>query len=119
LLAAGAQSAVAEVELLAEGGAEDFRSGLRLAGSGLWSSARSHLPAGEVDDADSQAVFDKAGDRAAARQLDVVCVRAEEDRVNPCFLVRDPRSARSAFLHQRLTILNVSLSSSTSSMSRS
>src|SRR5207237_9265938 len=94
-----------EVELLAEGGAEDFRCGLRLAGSGLWSAARSHLAASEVDDAYAQAVFDKTSDRAAARQLDVVGVRAEEDRINPWFVVRDPRSARSAFLRQSLTIL--------------
>ena len=81
-LAAGAQAAVAEIEVIAEGGAEDAGGLARFAFPLGRRAARSHLAAGEIDHADAQAVGDRAGDGSAARQLRVVGVSGDEEEID-------------------------------------
>ena len=99
--AARSQTAVAEVELLAEGGAEDLRRVPRFAAADLHGSARSHLAVGELDDASLTSAAHDIHDRAAACQLDVIRMGSEKNRIN-------------GFGHHKLTILNAAASGSTS-----
>src|SRR5205823_7946870 len=103
LVAAGAQSAIAEIELLAESGAEDFSGGERFAATRFGIAASSHLAARQIDDARALAVAHHLRDRPAARQLDVVGVCREEHCID-----------RTVFRHHRLTILNAAVSGSIS-----
>jgi hypothetical protein len=66
LIAAGAQVAVAEIELLAKTRAEDAHGLEGLTAAHFRRPARSQLTARQLDDADAQAVLDGFGDGAAA-----------------------------------------------------
>src|SRR5438105_1265470 len=104
--AAGAQSAVAEIELFAKSGAEDFRGGARLALADLRRAARAHLAAGEIDDSRFASGLNEIDDRAATGELDVIGVRGEKDRVD-------------CLGHHKPTISNVATSGSASLTMRS
>src|SRR5690242_21077370 len=81
-VAAGAQTAVAEVQLLAEGGAEDIRCFEGFRATDFRGAAGAHLAPGQIDNADFAAGAHEIDDRAAAAELDVIRVRAEKDRIN-------------------------------------
>src|SRR5581483_900264 len=82
LVSAGAQAAIAEIELISELDAEDLRGALRFAIADLRRAARSHLAARQLDESDLETILHRLGDRAATRQLDIVGVSSEEKQIH-------------------------------------
>ena len=81
-VASSAQVAVTEIELLAEGGSEDFRGARGFTLACLRRATRAHLATGEVDHADAQTILHRLHDRGAATELDVVRMRTKKEQIN-------------------------------------
>src|SRR5262249_58895882 len=82
VLARDRQAAVAEVERLSEGGAEDLGRARGLAPPDLGSAARSHLSACQIDDTEAVAALSSNDERTSASQLHVVGVGPDRDQFN-------------------------------------
>src|SRR2546423_5018509 len=59
-------------------------------------SARSHFPLGEIDDSDAMPGLDGLGERAAARELDVVAMRGNGEEVDVLTHIAVPRRDRAS-----------------------
>jgi hypothetical protein len=62
--------------------AQRLRCALRFGGTGRSVAARSHFALREIDDADAVSRARRLGERAPARQLDVVGVGGDRQKVN-------------------------------------
>src|SRR6185312_10239710 len=77
ILGAVHEDAVGQVDVDADGDAEDFACGLGFGAAGFGAAARRRLPARQVEDADGIALRHELGQRSAAQNFEVVRMRGD------------------------------------------